>query len=292
MHRVLVTQNPELIRFSQWLGRRGVSHRVSEERGQQVLWVEDPRLVGPVSTQFARFEEQPTAAFWSSSEAVAPSATARRSVGWVGRTPWTLGLVLATTLVTLIVWLSGGELLLPDFTFYQYARVGGHLFLEDFSLRQPWRLITPIFLHFGVLHLVFNMLWLWDLGRRIEVRQGVRALVGLVVLLGLGSNCAQALVTQEAVFGGMSGVVFGLFGYLWVWGRLAPEPLFVLPRGILVLLLAWLALGFSGLLTAFGFGAIANTAHASGLAAGCLAGTVGVWLQRWHRGSGSLHEPK
>src|SRR5690606_34125131 len=61
--------------------------------------------------------------------------------------------------------------LLPWLTFFEFDAQDGQL---AFSLpaREYWRLLTPIFLHFSLLHIAFNMLWLWDLGARIERVQG------------------------------------------------------------------------------------------------------------------------
>ena len=65
--------------------------------------------------------------------------------------------------------------------------------------------------------------------------------------------------------------------------RLAPTPAYRLPSGVLVMMLVWLLLCASGLMTALGLGAIANAAHVGGLLAGCLAGLLGGALARRHR---------
>src|SRR5690606_16541906 len=70
---------------------------------------------------------------------------------------------------------------------------------------QLWRLVTPIFLHGGILHLVFNMLWLYQLGSAIEHYEGSRLLLLMVMILGALCNTAQYLVSGPA-FVGMSGV--------------------------------------------------------------------------------------
>ena len=58
-----------------------------------------------------------------------------------------------------------------------------------------WRLVTPIFLHFGVLHLVFNALWLGLLGSKIERAAGsVQALL-LIITIAMVSNVGQYLWT-------------------------------------------------------------------------------------------------
>src|SRR5262249_30186577 len=94
--------------------------------------------------------------------------------------------------------------------------------LPEIRHGEVWRLITPIFIHFGVLHIVFNMLWLRDLGSMIEGRQSSTYLVLLVVVIAAGSNLGQFYFGHGPAFGGMSGVVYGLLGYIWLRGKFDP----------------------------------------------------------------------
>ena len=76
-------------------------------------------------------------------------------------------------------------------------------------------------LGFGILHIPFNMFWLRDLGTLIEVRHRSRAFLALVIAIAIGSNLLQYAV-KGPFFVGMSGVVYGLLGYIWVQGKMNP----------------------------------------------------------------------
>ncbi len=138
---------------------------------------------------------------------------------------------------------------------------------QDIMSGQVWRLVTPIFIHFGVMHLVFNMMWMWDLGRLIENRRGEFFYCGFVLLVGIGSNLVQYGFTQIPNFGGMSGVVYGLLGYAWMQGRYGSSLGFALHKSTVVMMLGWFVLCWTGML-----GPIANWAHTAGLLMGVVWG--------------------
>src|SRR5699024_12706568 len=94
------------------------------------------------------------------------------------------------------------------------------LFPADLSQAstQPWRLISPMLLHFSVMHLVFNLLFWMELGGVIERFQSSQQLLFVTIITALVSSVAQFFATG-ANFGGLSGVVYGLLGYLWLYKR-------------------------------------------------------------------------
>ena len=139
---------------------------------------------------------------------------------------------------------------------------------------QYWRFITPVFLHFGIFHLAFNGLWIWELGRRIETGIGSLHLLGIILVSAVASNFGQYLWAGPSLFGGMSGVLYALLGYLWIRNLIAPNPILSLPKGIIGFMLAWLVFCMTGLVNLVMSGNIANAAHASGLLVGMLVGAV------------------
>jgi len=138
--------------------------------------------------------------------------------------------------------------------------------LTDIKSGQVWRLFTPMFLHFGILHLIFNLYWLWLLGSMLEIRFRTWNYLWLVLAVALISNLAQALAKGTS-FGGMSGVNYGLFGFLFLHGRYHPAPSFQLDRQTIFIMLAWLVFCFTGAL-----GPVANWAHSFGFLTGAAAG--------------------
>lgn len=110
----------------------------------------------------------------------------------------------------------------------------GPLF-ERIRQGEVWRLFSPAILHTQLLHILFNMIWLWVLCRPIEQRVGSFRLLLLILITGIGSNVIQYLMTGP-FFLGFSGVVMGLAGFIWTREKLAPWEGYPISRGTLLFL--------------------------------------------------------
>ena len=137
-----------------------------------------------------------------------------------------------------------------------------------------WRLITPTFLHFSITHLVFNCLWIYILGSRIEKLDGLSVFLFIFILTGILSNAGQFFWTQQYLFGGLSGAVYGLLGYCFIIELDGRHGRYGLPEALYLFMFIWLLVGFTGVLSFFGFGNVANTAHLVGMIAGFIIGLI------------------
>jgi GlpG protein len=271
----------DLSGFIKLLQRMQVPHRVSEEAGEQVLWV-PAHISEDVRSLYQRFP-----AGDPELQLDIPVAQAIRRPGFVEQ----LRHGPVTALILLLSLIVGGVTLLGDnletmrwLTFLEFRVTGEYIVFtplaDSLAAGQWWRLVTPMLIHFGILHLAMNGMWYWELGRRIEIRQGSINLLGLTLLFSLVSNYAQYYFSGPTLFGGLSGVLYGLLGHCWIYQLLSPNPAYRLPRGVLVMMLVWLLLCMSGLISMIGFGEIANAAHVGGLLVGCLTGLLGGLFSR------------
>jgi GlpG protein len=143
------------------------------------------------------------------------------------------------------------------------------LLLPEVLGGEVYRLLTPIFIHFNFMHILFNLMWLKDLGKTIEKYLGSSRFIILILVLGISSNLLQ-YIYRGPHFGGMSGVLYGLLGFLWMHKICNPKSQLVsLPKRDIYMMVGWFVLCMTGLL-----GPIANLAHGMGLTLGML---IGLW---------------
>lgn len=140
-----------------------------------------------------------------------------------------------------------------------------------------WRLVTCTLLHGSIIHFAFNMIWFFRFSQAIERWLGPWIALGMYVLFAIGSGAAQALGSGGMAIGA-SGVVYGMFGFLWVTRRRYDIAAEAVPQQVVQTMLGWLVICV--LINHFG-GNIANTAHVFGLIFGYLIGYVVVARRRW-----------
>jgi GlpG protein len=145
--------------------------------------------------------------------------------------------------------------------------------LERILSGQVWRLVTPIFLHFGIPHILFNAWAIILEGTLIETRRSSFRLGVLVLVSAVLSNLGQYAFMDKFDpsglhgFGGLSGVSYALFGYVWMKSQYEPEQGMILHPNTIMFALLWLVLCMTGAM-----GPIANAAHVVGLVVGMVFG--------------------
>lgn len=276
--------------FGDHLVANQIRNEVEEDGGVWVVWIKDEEQVADARARLERFLADPGAAEFQAAHSEATRIKAaeaedlanyrqrvrnRRSVfpkfGGYGVGVLTYGLMVGCVSVAVASELGNNLDWVRKLVLADPERADG-TFLPEVRAGEYWRLLSPIFLHFGPVHLLFNLMWLFQLGCMIEARRGVGTLAALVVVTGTVPLLAQYVVnllTGPGYVGGMSGVIYGLAGFAWMRGRKDRTSGVHLEHTSWVILLIWLGLCFTGWL-----GRIANTAHFAGLVVGLVWGWV------------------
>ena len=265
----------DILPLSGVLHQRGLAHRIFEENGKQVLKVNEEGRVAEVESLYRA---------WRSGEVKIERVARRKTeavlqgVSWRSA-PVTLGLIILSVCGFGLVYFHAPMEWLALFTYTPFMVSGDQISFYE-SSGEYWRFITPAFIHFGWLHIVFNSLWLWDLGSKVERVMGGLNMLLLFLVIALVSNVAQFVFGGPGLFGGMSGVVYGLLGFSWVGPILQPRwPIQPAP-GIMFFMVGWLLACIFGIVEVLGFGAIANAAHVGGLLSGAALGAAFGLLSR------------
>jgi GlpG protein len=303
----------EAQRFAAWLLAQRIEAHAEEENGGWVVWVRDEDQLPQAREALAHFREHPGDSTYQGAERAAEAARrqdeqkrrqAQSNVvemrGRWGNTPGMPGKTRRSPLVMILIGLSAlAALLTSEDTMTRRPRpqpgtIYRKLLFVDpsvartaegdidmwASIRQGevWRLVTPILIHYGLMHIVLNMIWLYSFGAAVEDRRGTMFMLLLVLALAVLSDVGQAVEVglrgQGVRFGGMSGVGYGLFGYVAIKAKFDARERYFLSPGTTFMALLWFALcilrdvpPFSALL-ADAIPPIANTAHGVGLAVG------------------------
>ncbi len=126
----------------------------------------------------------------------------------------------------------------------------------------------------GWLHLLFNLYWTYQFGLLLEARLGSGKILILVFIVAIASNVAQFYASGPS-FGGLSGLNYGFFGFLWIKSRFDPGSGLHIPENLVIFFMIWLVLCAVGL-----FGPVANTAHFVGLLAGAAVSGLPLMIRR------------
>ncbi len=261
--------------FVDYLQELGIAAQQNiSPHGVEIL-VEDQALLQQAEEEFERFLAKPNdARYWQASwlleGAEQGEANARhlssiyrgnsiqralKATGLVNK-----GVILLCTVVYFLTAQGQGVNGQPPFWFFETTQ-------QMSNISQWWRWLAPAFIHFGIFHFLFNMSAWWIFGNIIERTQSSARLFIVLVVTGVIANVAQFFWSGNN-FGGLSGVVYGVVGYLWLYGRFNPSSGVKLPAGLYVVMVITLILGFTNVLP------FANQAHLGGFISGCILGAL------------------
>lgn len=272
MHPVmLLPDHADTSELRQALWRYRIGHRITGENGRRMLWIADPRQYNELRVLVEN---------WKRGEPLVLQQPANRSysiatlVILLCQVPVTV-LIIVISLVVFVLISIFGDQMIVSLTIVPIGISGGEVVFGSLSLTlssgQLWRLLSPAFLHFGWMHLIFNLMWVWYFGRQVEALQGSRTMLLLLVVAGIGANVAQ-YATGTVLFGGMSGVVYALLAHVWLMSRRVPQRGFFVPQMLVVFMLGWMVFTMTDMAGSVGFGNVANEAHLGGLLVGLVTG--------------------
>lgn len=306
-------KEPEAIRFAAHLVTEGIQAHAELENGSWAIWVRDENRVHEAKDALDDFRRDPDASKYRGAERAAEAVRreeirrnelAQKNLHSM-RGKWQRGgagrkkpLIMTMIVISVIVAMGsnmgqdrqGSVLRTLMFRDAQHLNTPGidwdsvDAKLIDIRRGELWRAITPIFIHFGAMHLVFNMIMVYQLGSLVEDRRGTLQIGLMVLAIAIVSNLFQALVPGQwggsANFGGMSGVLYGIFGYLMIKSRYQPELGMRIPQSTVIILIAWMLLGFFNVLKEFMGLDVANWAHGIGFLTGVVIALVPLALRR------------
>jgi GlpG protein len=272
-------------RFADYLLARGIKSRVEPQPTGGKLWIYEDGQLEQARQELAEFNADPdNARYDRQREAQALREQERREQelakqrminvrttwgkrGRPGSAPVSVTLIIVCIALHLLLHYGPATPGLRQFFNSLTFALAPGLLLQHLLAGEVWRLVTPVLLHGSLLHLGFNMLWLYSLGSQVETGRGTLRFLALVLAFSVVSNLTQYLWAGPN-FLGMSGVVYGLFAYVWMQSRYMPRPDLWIDKNNAIVLMVWLVLCMTGLL-----GPIANAAHIGGLVAGAVAGS-------------------
>ena len=190
----------DLFFLRDYLFSRNIDHRISESGGRQTLWVFRLEHVGAAIDAYEQLKTFPAKKPQVSTSATLIAAPLMGLLRFVLASPVTSSLVLLSVVV--FIWAHGDGMSLPTSSvlisklFFSPVTSAGDQFyflsLEQVILSgEWWRLVTPMFIHFSWIHIIFNLLWCVELGKKIEKRVGYLLFSLLLIFSSLSSNLIQ-----------------------------------------------------------------------------------------------------
>jgi len=287
MYKVLdVSIQEDLGQFSRLLWQRKISHRIYEVESRQILTVPDQSQVMAARHLFQQWQRGEVIPDAGDSSDFVSYFSPRDFLGKIfhafRKATFTLSLIVLCIILAFLAPLNAmtdltRAMLYPDFSFGTRI-IDLDNVRANFSALQFLKMISPMLLHGGIIHLAFNMLWLWEFGRRIEAVQASWSFLVLIFFIALVSNTVQYLYGGSIYFGGMSGVVYGLFSYIWMWQLFDPKKNLSLPGPLIFFLLLSLVV-----ITVINLDFIADEAHIGGLLTGVVYGAFTATISRLAR---------
>jgi GlpG protein len=253
--------------------------------GARTVWIVSEQDLPKAEQLLAAFLSRKIAAEARSQRAPARPPLQLRLAAHFLQAPLTWLLLAASVIVTFYTGMGDDRLRVAMFTISGMppaAAASGSDWTvwEDIQHGQLWRLFTPVLLHFHPFHLLFNAFWMRDLGVPSERFLGTGHYAVFMLWSAIASNLAQLVFGLSPNFGGLSGVVYALMGFLWARGYFDRNSGITLPNGWVIFFVGYMVVGFTGLLDGLLGGSIANYAHLGGFAAGVIYGYIGAALAK------------
>ncbi|TYL47779.1 rhomboid family intramembrane serine protease [Marinomonas sp. IMCC 4694] len=268
------------------LWRHKIAHQIVLNKAHNELWIMDPQQLPTVKSLFELWQQDPILVQKAHFEPVATSLHSgeRGLLSQVRSAPVTSIVLVLTVLVALLTQLGGDLNSVGYFSISPLEIRNGQIYFFTLSQvvdkHEYWRFFSPALLHFSVLHIVFNTLWIWDIGGKLERILGSFVWSLGVVIIAVLSNVLQYYISGYPLFGGLSGVVYGLIGFAWLLPLLDKHWPTLISQQLMAFFMVWLAVGYTPLPEMLGLGGIANTAHTIGLLSGITLAVVYGLLTR------------
>ncbi|TKY81267.1 rhomboid family intramembrane serine protease GlpG [Pectobacterium polonicum] len=261
--RVIALSNPRLAQaFVDYMRTQQIHLEMRPQGHEAELWLDDETQLRSVQEALEIFLRDPTnprylAASWQTGsmdsgiqyQRYSFLQTLKQKAG-----PLTLSVMVVTIAVFILMQISGYESVMAWLAFPAEGQQA-----------QLWRWFSHALLHFSPLHILFNLMWWWYLGGPVEKVLGTGKLLVITLVSALVSGWAQSWFSGT-YFGGLSGVVYALMGYVWLRGEREPDGYLAMPRSLMAFALLWLVAGYFDILGM----SIANAAHVAGLIVGLL----------------------